>query len=165
MPRCESSRIACVEGLYDWAANLYSAFLHRFTAYCQLHCRCMCERLLRVQISYFRRHTVLKILNSHFQMLAGMPWWDSNCGPCDPQSNDLSTRPQHLYNMNWMFIIIIYQSQDFTILQGVTDTPSLFLSQVSSSFTNLSAFFLHRIFLLNLWSSFPSYDIHFQIQH
>ena len=72
MPRCESSCIACVEGLHNWAANLYSLFctdLPRIASYTAAE---MCERLLRVQISYFRRHTVLKILNSHFQMLAGM---------------------------------------------------------------------------------------------
>ena len=63
----------CVRWRAAWLSSEFVfAFLLRFTAYCQLHCRCMCERLLRVQISYFRRHTVLKILNSHFQMLAGM---------------------------------------------------------------------------------------------
>ena len=66
VPRFESSGIACVEWLHDRAANLYSLFgtdlIQRIASYTEA----------ANTISYFRRHTVLKIPNSYFQMLAGM---------------------------------------------------------------------------------------------
>ena len=65
MLRFESSRIACVEWLHDRVANFYLLFgtdLPRIASY----------TAAAGSISYFRRHTVLKIPNSYFQMLTGM---------------------------------------------------------------------------------------------
>ena len=66
MPRLESSRIVCVEWLDDQAANLYSLF----GTYLVL--RIASYTAAASAISYFRRHTMPKIPNSYFQILAGM---------------------------------------------------------------------------------------------
>ena len=65
VPRFDSSRIVCFEWLHERAANLYSLFgtdlpgIPSYTAAASA-------------ISYFRRHIMLKIPHSYFQMLAGM---------------------------------------------------------------------------------------------
>ena len=57
--------IICVEWLHDRAANLYLLFGTDLP-------RNVSHTAAASAISYFRGHTVLKILNIYFQMLAGI---------------------------------------------------------------------------------------------